>query len=246
VIPSKLAPCGAGLPGCPSGVRDSSTVATRVFLSYVRQSHLAFLCADTLTLQFASDEAFGASGFTALIEVAVRLRPPRAFFCVRFPNPLHEATLRVSEVCVWVACQVVCRPGTWSPSGLPEGDEYESMECAPCTPSPGKGCWRPGSTAAAGQTCPAGRFSADATCAFCPAGRYGSTSGLRTSDCTGACEATPGNVCSLPGATSAGGMPRTFYLSDRCVSLCPGGGRRCAPPTALAPCLHVGLCVHLY
>jgi hypothetical protein len=79
--------------------------------------------------------------------------------------------------------------------------------CAACTSAAGSYC-PPGGTNATGKLCAPGRYSTAANakaCTVCPAGKYGSTSGLKVSTCSGACVASVSRYCAA-GATTSNGI----------------------------------------
>jgi hypothetical protein len=102
-----------------------------------------------------------------------------------------------------VSCTAAC------PGGVYGG--VEGLSTADCSGncSAGYAC-APGSVNATAAVCAPGRFSLTgaAVCSSCPAGRYGSSAGLRNAACSGEC--TAGGYC-LPGSWSiVRARPRRF------------------------------------
>jgi hypothetical protein len=130
-------------------------------------------------------------------------------------------------------CAGPCAPGQYSAAG--------AMACTNC--SAGYMCGLPATTPTAQMVCPPGTYSEGgaSACSLCPGGRFGNSSGMTSSVCTGPCPA--GYVCS-PGTvngTAALCPPGQFSGEGSSVcSPCPAGRYGGAPPLVHANC--TGLC----
>ena len=95
------------------------------------------------------------------------------------------------------ACSL-CPPGTFG-----NATQLTSVTCSGAC-APGYMC-PAGSTNSTSIICPVGRYSLGSAgaCAPCPRGRYGSTTGLRSANCTAVCNA--GSRCPLGSATPTTG-----------------------------------------
>ena len=162
------------------------------------------------------------SGNVHLVDGAVRLGPPPVPFAppVRSSPPLHAPCV-VGEGLM----EGVSRPIPVSLHLPPEALLVHSVGCvSPCTGLFGTTPAQTSQAAACTGTCSVGRYSLAGTalsCLQCPAGTFGSTTGLTNSSCSGQCQA--GYACPAASTTST-------------VTLCGAGTYSLAGAGACSPC----------
>ena len=99
-----------------------------------------------------------------------------------------------------------------------------------------------GAVLSTGLPCPAGQYNngSQGVCSLCPQGRFGNTTGLTSSNCSGVCNASAGHVCSGGATASIGSQcPVGQYSTNGSISTCspcPNGTYGSATGLSAATC----------